>query len=126
MKKVDFDFNKALDIVKGVAETTKKKVAEEYKVVTLSYDKGTAESDLECAYADLGKIAFKKIKEEGLDLGSEAKSLVEEIENIKNEIDGLKGKISAHKIERDTAEYNFAPKDETIEVEIKEEEKSAE
>ena len=26
MKNVDFDFNKALDIVKGVAETTKKKV----------------------------------------------------------------------------------------------------
>ena len=91
-------FDKTVEKAKEIFNTACQKTGEVVNIQKLKIELATLQSKLNKAYALLGEIEYKKIKDTDLEdtavkvAVAEIKGLLQEVENLRDEIDNLQGK----------------------------------
>ena len=106
-------------LVTNVASTTVKKAGEQVKITRLELSKNSVEKEIESLYAEIGRCCYAKVKS-GEQLGESVAAYCAEIDELARRIARIENEISAHKLERDGAEYRFdtAAAESSVEIPI--------
>lgn len=94
-------------MIGNLASTTAKKAGEQVQITKLGIDRAAIDRQMEGIYAAMGRYCYNLIKE-GRELPEELLEYCRDIDTLIEQQKQLDDQITAHKTERDAAEYTVA------------------
>ena len=91
----------------NAASTTAKKAGEQVKITRLELSKNGLQKEIDGLYAEIGRCCYAKVKD-GADFGEGIAAYCGDIDALSLRIAQIENEISAHKLERDSAQYSFS------------------
>jgi len=115
-------FEKFKKVVQNVTDTTVKKTGEQVQITKLSLEKANLEKEIDALYTKIGRHCYT-LSKAGEQFDEAIGASIAEVDALAAQVAELESRISAHKAERDGAQYqlHFEDKDEAepeIEVDV--------
>jgi|GEM_PF-3379696 len=113
-------FEKFRKVVQNVTDTTVKKTGEQVRITKLSLEKTNLEKEIDALYTKIGRHCYT-LSKSGESFDDAITASIAEVDTLAAQVAELESRISAHKAERDSAQYQLRFDDEPdpeIEVEV--------